>query len=138
MIQDMVTAWDKARDWVKSELETKHPADYESLVTLVVQGLNQFWDDDYRKPDPERIKEINWGDYRGTLVYVIGATGYKPRDFWVVTVGYGSCSGCDSLDGIESFRSVHDDDGGVRRPTDEQVSQYMTLATHIVQGLTKI
>ena len=45
-------------------------------------------------------------------------------------VGYGSCSGCDTLEGI---RHYNDD-----KPTEEQVRDYMTLALHIVQGMKRM
>lgn len=64
---------------------------------------------------------------QGALVYVIGATGYQPDKYWYVKVGYGSCSGCDTLEAIREYQ-----DG---KPTERQVNKYMTLALHIVQGL---
>ena len=78
-------------------------------------------------PDPERIHRIDDGNYQGTLVYVIGEKGYQPDKYWYVKVDYGSCSGCDTLEGIRDYT----DDA----PTDEQAKDYMTVALHIVQGM---
>jgi hypothetical protein len=107
----------------------KHPENYADIVRAVVEILaaDEY---EYDAPDPQRIHEINDGDYQGTLVYVIGAGGYQPDIYWYVKVGYGSCSGCDTL---ESIRGYKDDP-----PSQEQIKDYMTLALHIVQGLKKM
>ena len=81
---------------------------------------------------PERIHKIDDGDYQGTLLFVIAAKGYQPSKYWAVSVGYGSCSGCDTLEGIKS-----DGDYG-ESPNKQQIADYMTLALHIVQGLKQI
>jgi len=115
----------------KSQLESAfkaaHPDNYRAVVKAVCQVITS---DDYGDIDPERIHEIDDGDYQGTLVYVIAATGYQPDDYWYVRVGYGSCSGCDTLEAIKEYSD--------EPPTDDQVAQYMPLALHIVQGLRKM
>ena len=69
--------------------------------------------DEYGDPDPNRIHEIDDGDYQGTLVYVIAAKDYQPDDYWYVKIGYGSCSACDTLEAIRNFSD--------EKPTPEQV-----------------
>lgn len=125
MIKGIVERFMQAKPELEKRLKEDHPASYNELVGLVVQAINpeQEWD----LPDPDRITEIDHGDYQGKLVYVIGATGYQPDTYWYVKVDYGSCSACDTLQEI-----AHSDNGP---PTDEQVSQYMTLALHIVQRM---
>ncbi len=86
--------------------------------------------DAYDSMDPERIHRIDDGDYQGTLVFVIGASGYQPSTYWYVTVGYGSCSGCDTLEAIRFY--------GDDPPTSQQVTDYATLAPHIVEGLREM
>lgn len=54
--------------------------------------------------DPERITQINHGDYQGTLVFVVGGEGYQPWEHWYVTVGYGSCSSCDVWEAITGYQ----------------------------------
>ena len=129
MDKKIVAAWNMHKEKVRATFEKAHPDDYRSVVTAVVQMLHDS-SDDYNKPDPARIHEIDDGDYQGTLVYVIGATGYQPDKYWSVKVGYGSCSGCDTLEGIR-----HSAPYGATAPTEEQVKDYMTLALHITQGL---
>lgn len=59
--------------------------------------------DECDAPHPERIHQIDDGDYQGTLIFVIGAGGYQPSRYWYVKVGYGSCSGCDTLQAIRGY-----------------------------------
>jgi hypothetical protein len=117
----------------KQELENifkkKHPEGYKDIVKAVICILTGE-DDSNEVPDPERITIIDDGDYQGTLLFVIGATGYQPNTYWYVKVNYGSCSGCDTL---EDIRDYSDD-----LPTDEQIKDYMTLALHIIQGLKEM
>lgn len=44
-----------------------------------------------------------------------------------VVVNYGSCSGCDTLKGIRNYSD--------EPPNEEQVTDYLTLARHLIQGL---
>lgn len=106
----------------------RHPEDYGDLVKQVVSILTD--ENEYGSIDTERIHEIDDGHHQGTLVYVIAEKGCQPNDYWYVKVGYGSCSGCDTLQGISGY--------GDEKPTSEQVKDYMTLALHIVQGLKKM
>jgi hypothetical protein len=128
MIQEFVKCWDQRKGEIEAKFRVKHPDDYEEIVRAVVEILGDG--DSYRKPDPTRIHSIDDGHYQGTLVFVIGADGYQPDDYWFVKVGYGSCSGCDTLEAISGYSD--------EPPTDEQVSQYMTLALHILQGLKEM
>lgn len=125
MIKDIVERFMQAKPELEKRLKEDHPASYNELVKLVVQAINP--EQEWNLPDPDRITEIDHGDYQGKLVYVIGATGYQPDTYWYVHIAYGSCSVCDTLQGIQGY-----DDN---KPTDEQVSQYMTLALHIVQRM---
>ena len=126
MIKEFVKAWDARKGEIEAQFRTKHPEDYAEIVKAVVTILNAE-SDSYYKPDPERITSIYHSDYQGTLLFVIAGSGYQPDNYWFVKVGYGSCSGCDTLEGIRSYDNAP--------PTVEQVADYMTLALHIVQGI---
>jgi len=130
MIQQFVDRFMAKKGEVRAQFAKKQPDNYAEIVKMVVGVIGE--DKDYAddNPDPERIHAIDDGDYQGTLLFVIGATGYQPNDYWYVKVSYGSCSGCDTLEGIRSY----DDDP----PTEEQINDYMALALHIVQGLKKM
>ena len=125
MIKDMVERFMQAKPELEKRLKEDHPASYNELVWLVVKAINpeQEWD----LPDPDRITEIDHGDYQGNLLYVIGATGYQPDTYWYVKVAYGSCSACDTLQEIQGY--------GDGPPTPDQIKQYMILALHIVQRM---
>lgn len=128
MIAEFVELFMAGKPKLEALFSEKYPENYKAIVEAVMDVLNNG--DDYGAPDPKRIHELDDGDYQGTLVYVIAATGYQPSDYWYVKVGYGSCSGCDTLEGIRSY--------GDDKPTEDQVRDYMTLALHIVQGLKKM
>lgn len=130
MIQEFVQAWERNKHELEAKFQQKHPEDYEEIVRGVVEILRPE-EDEYGGPDPTRVTSIDHGDYQGTLVFVIAETGYQPSTYWYVTVNYGSCSGCDTLQAIHF--SYDEEDSPI--PTPNQVSQYMTLALHIVQRL---
>ena len=129
MIEAFTKAWFANLHTMREKFTAKHPDDYKEVVRAVVQMLADA-SDEYDKPDPERIHQIDDGDYQGTHVYVIACHGDRPSRYWYVKVSYGSCSGCDTLEGIRGYR-----DG---QPDADQVGEYMTLALHIVQGLREM
>ena len=130
MIQEFVNRFMDKKSELRFMFSEKHPEDYKDLVQKVISVLHDPSDVD--AIDPGRVHEIDHGDYQGTLVYVIADDGYQPDTYWYVKVGYGSCSGCDTLEAICSFVDCDD------KPTSQQVDDYMTLALHIVQGLKKM
>ena len=139
MIQEFVDRFFLKEKEIRKTLAKEHPETYLALVKMVVgyiadpAGRHGPVDDDYYEPprlDPNRIHMIDWGDYQGTLLFIIGAEGYQPDRFWAVKVSYGSCSGCDTLQGISGYDTTP--------PTGEQVDDYYKLALHIVQGLKEI
>lgn len=89
---------------------------YLNIVKEVAKHLNPL--------DPERVTEIDHGDYQGTLLYVIGRQDYQPDEYWYVKVSYGSCSVCDTLEA-----ALH------HANESNCVDDLMTLALHVVQGL---
>jgi hypothetical protein len=125
MIKRFVKAWDERKQELREQWSVKVPRSYGEIVEEVVKLLSS--DDEYRSPDPSRITRIDHGDYQGTEVYVIGASGYQPSKYWWVMVSYGSCSGCDTLEAIRPFSD--------EAITKSQLDQYMNLALHVVQGL---
>jgi hypothetical protein len=127
VIKEFVERWEANKEKVREKFTKKHPNSYEDIVKLVVRNLGSPEGVFKSYPDPERIVEVDHGHYQGTLLYVIGADGYQPSDYWFVKVSYGSCSGCDTLAAIQDFSSDP--------PSEKQVDDYMTLALHIVQGL---
>ena len=136
MIEEFTKRWFERSHMVRSLFEAQMPGAYRDIVTAVVAMLHD--EDKYGSIDPEHIHEINDGNYQGTLVYVIGASGYQPDDYWYVKVGYGSCSGCDTLGNILSGNWGHESEEEVKAWKQAALDQLMTLALHIVQGLKKM
>ena len=128
MNKEFVDRFMTRKEALRATFAQEHPQSYREIVEAVIAIL---YDEDYSSynptPDPERVHEVDDGDYQGTLVYVIGAAGSQPSTYWYTEVDYGSCSGCDTLLGICDDYS--------EAPTRQQVDDYMTLALHIVQGL---
>ena len=128
MIKKFAERWESRKETLRAMIAKEPPDSYGTLVRQVVEILQE---EEYtygdESPDPERVHTIDDGDYQGTLLFVIGAKGYQPEHYWYVRVGYGSCSGCDTLKGISGY--------GDDPPDEQQVKDYMTLALHIVQGL---
>lgn len=122
MIQKFVEAFEKNKAAIRERFEKETPQTYFDIVKNVITHLNTGG---YSDPDPDRIEEIDHGDYQGTLIYVIGGQGYQPYQYWYVKVSYGSCSGCDTL------QHILDDSENV-------VDELMTLALHIVQELKEM
>ncbi len=128
MILSFVAAFEAKRAEMLAAFSEKHPSSYHGIVRSVIEVVSN--PDEGRAPDPERIHLVDDGDYQGTQVFIIGASGYQPSDYWYVRVAYGSCSGCDTLEGIRDY--------GEGKPTEQQARDYMTLALHVVQGLRKM
>ena len=127
MIKEFVERWEKNKAVLRERYRKERPDNYEAIVRNVVELLHD--EDEYGSIDPERIHKIDDGDYQGTLVFVIAASGYQPDKYWYVRVSYGSCSGCDAL---ESIREWEDE------ISEEETNGYMTLSLHVVQRLKEM
>lgn len=129
MIKEFVDKYMENRAQVEAEFRTNWPGGYKEIVETVIRAINPN-PERYGsgKPDASRVHEIDDGSYQGTLVYVIGSEGYQPSEYYFVKVGYGSCSGCDTLQAIRSWASS-------KSPTDDEMKHLMTLALHVVQGI---
>jgi len=114
---------------VEAKFAEFHPG-YEGIVKAAVEAISEG--EDYGYPDPERITVIDHGDYQGTLLFIIGAQGYQPSQYWSVSMGYGSCSYCDTVQGIREEGEYGE------KPNADQVKEYTTLALHVAQRIKEI
>lgn len=136
MIKYCLDRWNKNKKMLQSELETRkglNACDYGDLVKLVVHFiLNGGDDDDYESYQTDRITKIDDGDYLGTLLFLIPKNLYQPAEYeYLMTyVGYGSCSGCDTLLSIQGY----EDEALL---TNNQVKDYMTLCKDIVTNMIR-
>lgn len=128
MIQEFVDRFMENKEKLRERFSLSHPGRYEDIVKSVVEIIT---DDGYGAIDPTRIHCIDDGDYQGTLLFVIAAKGYQPNRYWYVKVGYGPCSGCDTLQAIRDLSMGEE-------VTEQQVNDYLTLALHIVQEIKEM
>lgn len=135
MLKYCVKQWDKNKDKLEEAFRTQwgwNTCEYKDLVVALVQYvLNDADAPDWEHWDYKRITEIDNGDYQGTLLYLIPRCCYQPcaHDYLMTYVEYGSCSGCDTLMGIQGYR----DDA----LTDKQVSDFMTLCKDLLTSIIK-
>ncbi len=66
----------------------------------------------YNEIDPKYIAEIDYGDYEGDTFGLVQSGHYEngqPKTYYYFNYGWGSCSGCDMLEGsgpIETIKSL--------------------------------
>lgn len=147
MIKFCIDQWDKNKskleDDIKNNFKTYGEYDYKKLVGKVVEIVfndeeSEYSGDEY---DVENITEIDNGDYQGTLLYLIPVKTYQPSEsqYLMTHVSYGSCSGCDTLQSIQS--DMYFVDEGDAKALDEgkkeAVKEYMQLCLHLIQNTIK-
>lgn len=135
MIQFLVDQWDENKHVLENYFRTTRQEEYaenyeqivEKLFELVLTKSNDKYSD--RGFDISRMTIIDDGDYQGTQIFIIPKDTYQPEatDYVVTDTHYGSCSGCDLLQGINNYEDS--------LPSEEQVKEYMTLALHLVQKM---
>lgn len=134
MVQEIVRAWDEHNSELKEYLANTNQSEYQGYEILLKKTLEFMfpYDNMNGMPDPERITLVDFGEYQGTYILVIGGYGYQPpiENHWYTSVSYGSCSGCDTLQGISCY------DSGL--PTEEQVQDYWTLCLHMIQRMKRM
>jgi hypothetical protein len=128
MIQNFIDSFMKNKYQLETKYSEKHPSSYEEIFQDVIRII--YNDEGYDNPDIDRITTIDHGEYQGTRLFIVGATGYQPSKYWSCKVDYGSCSGCDTYENIRSY----DDDP----PSKQQIEDYITLALHMVQNIKEV
>jgi len=135
MIEKFVARWEENKGALEQKFRDKVPGSYLDVVRGVIETINAG--DDYGEPNSKVIHVIDDGDYQGTILFIIPESGYQPSTYWVVSVHYGSCSVCDTLQSITDcydYTGNYDD----RKLTDQAIKDLMTLALHIVQRIKEI
>ena len=127
MISEIIADFEANKNRIKGKLSEVHPSDYTQLVLWVFGCIGATGNDNWlrAKPDLDRIMVINNGGYQGNQLFI--APERNGDGFYLVCVGYGSCSGCDTLEGIRKYQEG--------RPTIQQTEDYMTLCLHIAQKI---
>lgn len=133
MIKELINKYEDNKNLLRDKFSKKHPENYKDILKSLVEVITN---DDYSPYalDPDRITEIDHGDYQGTLLYTIAEKGYQPSTFYATTVGYGSCSVCDTLQDLKYDQGNGDSD----KPNEKQIEGYMILALHMLQKMKRL
>lgn len=137
MIPEFVQAFDKQRKMLAKQFREYQPREYIDIVRAVVDAIQQVLvmpeevDTVRQWLTAKRIVEAQTGSYQGDSVYLIPSTLYS--ECFYVWVEYGSCSSCDTLQGIHDLG-----DSTADPATDKQVEEYMSLALHVVQSIKRL
>ena len=117
-------------DEVKGKLSEKHPESYLDLVKMTFQAIAEADPKAVDRPDHQDVVSISTGNYDGTHLFVTPGVGYCSDEFFYVKIGYGSCSGCDTLEGIRGYSNG--------TPSKTEVEEYFELARNIALDIRKI
>jgi ABC-type multidrug transport system ATPase subunit len=111
------------------------------LFELIQKGANLLILDEptnHIDIDTREVLESALKNYQGTLLYMIPLKTYQPSeyDYLMTYIGYGSCSGCDTL---EAIRMWFWDDTDYVEPDKENkfVKDMMGLCKDLVQNIIK-
>ena len=135
MIQEIVKKWEenkyKLEEYFRTTKQEKF-ASYEAIVQKIFELVINSDEDSYERFNINKMTVIDDGDYQGTQIFIIPKDTYQPNidDYLITHTYYGSCSGCDVIEGIRNYSS------GL--PTEQQVKEYMILALHLVQKMKRI
>ena len=131
MITEIIEQWEQNKSKLKNYFETTTQNEYNQYKII----LKKTFELCFKEYDHKKITEIDNGDYQGTLIFLIPEDTYQPRErnYLFTSVSYGSCSGCDTLQ-----RIINDSDDYDELPNEKQVTEYMTLALHMVQKLKRL
>ncbi|HAT4302239.1 TPA: hypothetical protein I9089_002344 [Clostridium perfringens] len=132
MIKYFINKWDKNKDKLEEYIKTHNQEDYacsyEDLLKQVIEIV--FNEGNEKRPfNTSDIQTVDFGDYQGTLILTFSTCAYQPSEdeTFHTVVDYGSCSGCDTLQGICWKYN--------EKPNEEQIKDYMTLCLHMVQKI---
>ena len=129
MEKELVKQWEENKHKLENYFRTtkqEEYSDYEDIVRQLFKLCIPKSKDDIGW-DLEKMTVIDDGEYQGTLIFIIPTKRYQPGvdDYIVTDTYYGSCSGCDTLQGIC--------DHNYGLPNEEQVREYMYLALNLLQ-----
>ena len=132
MLKYCLRKWDENKKKLEEELlkdQDLNNCEYKHIVEKVVEIIlntneENLW-------SSAGITEIDDGDYQGTLLFLIPRKTYQPSEYeYLMTyVGYGSCSGCDTLQAIQDY--------GENSISEDQLKGFMALCKDIITNMIK-
>lgn len=140
MIKEFIDAWNKNNSLLLEDFKKEIPVDYkEILCRLIEVVINPYIKElsDYpmhKGIDIQDITVIDNGDYQGTLLFIMpfDCCQPEPNDYIFTAVNYGSCSGCDTFQSIESSYHLYAYDEN-ERDIEGAAKDFQTLALHLLQ-----
>lgn len=134
MLDFMAKAWEKNQDILREAYRDiailsgdcyYEGLTYEDILYFIIHFLLNGGDGRNGEWDEERIHCIDDGSYQGTLLFLAARKGYEPAasDYFITAVGYGSCSGCDTLMAANELDDC----------VEKRVDTYMMLSLHMIQ-----
>jgi len=130
MLENFIKVFDQNCDNLVAQLAWETPVRHYS--ELVEKLVRLFDDDQYDSPSCYDIKCNTFGDYTGVQVFLFGNNSCYPTKFWTISVSYGSCSGCDTLQAINDA-TEYDEPVGI-----EVAKKYVTLMLHMLQSMKEV
>lgn len=141
MINIMKIRWNKNRETLRKVLSERtdlNTIEYKELVKLTFDVIfnecnhesNRYAIRTHDQPlNLNAITKIDDGDYQGTLLFLIPFDTYQPgeNEYLMTYIGYGSCSGCDVLQGLQSFSANEKLD-------ENQINGFMSLCKDIISN----
>ena len=135
MIKYALKKWDENKDVLRNaiqqtEKDKRCTWDYKEIVKLVCRYI---FNENVSREEPminvDGITMIDNGYYQGTLLFMLPFDAYQPAEYeYLMTyVGYGSCSGCDTLQCIQ----VADEDDETEK---EMVDSYLGICKDLVSN----
>lgn len=137
MTKYCLAKWDANKDKLRKRFEEGtgwNVCGYVDILKAIVETvLNEgepAWADQW---DSSHIAVIDDGAYQGTLLFLIPLDTYQPEpsEYLITYVDYGSCCGCDTLQGIQAYGSYGD------KLTEKQIDDFMLLSKDILMTMRK-
>ena len=138
MIKEFLPIWEKNKHFLLERLQKDvqkeentswgYDISYEGLLQLIIEEVlnkdvdsDESWEGFFTK-----IQTVDFGDYQGTLIMCFAKNTYQPSasETYYTYVDYGSCSGCDTLQGILYTAK-----------TEKQPELLFTLCLHLFQNI---
>ena len=131
MTRIMKERWDANKDKLRAILAERtdlNSCEYKDLVRLTFETIYNDSESDHQTLNLKNITVIDDGDYQGTLLFIIPFKTYQPceYDYIMTYIGYGSCSGCDALQGVQAWH--HE----AQKLTEKQVSGFMDICCDLI------
>lgn len=136
MIKYALKKWDENKEVLRNTIQQteknmRSAWDYEEIVKLTCHCIfNENVSDEDPMINVDGITMIDNGSYQGTLLFMLPFDVDQPAEYeYLMTyVGYGSCSGCDTLQRIQA--DDEDDDETEK----DLVDSYLSICKDIVSN----